>query len=65
MAGVARHDPFTGNWPDGQALPHCGTRSSLGIALNVLPNAELLAVDARHQPPAPSNLTTEYLTLKG
>ena len=47
--------PFTGNWPNGQALPHCGTRSSLGVALNVLPNAELLAVDARHQPPAPSN----------
>jgi len=37
--------PFTGKWPNGQALPHCDAHSSLGLALSVLPNAELLAVD--------------------
>jgi hypothetical protein len=59
--GSWRRSPFTGNWPNARALPQCRARSSLGIALNVLPNAELLAVDARHQPPAPSNCTgSEY-----
>ena len=38
-------------WSLRQALPHCGTHPTLGVALpvSVLPNAELLAVDARHQ----------------
>ena len=51
--------PFTGNWPNGQALPHCGTRSSLGVALNVLPNAELLAVDAKTSAACPKQLSTK------
>ena len=57
--------PFTGNWPNGpsQALPHCGTRSSLGAALNVLPNAELLAVDAKTSAACPKHwqLSTKRL----
>jgi hypothetical protein len=50
MAGVVALLQATG-WPNGQALPHCGTHPTLGVALpvSVLPNAELLAVDARHQ----------------
>ena len=35
-----------GNGPNGQALPHCGTCSSLRGAFDVLPVAELLVVDA-------------------
>jgi hypothetical protein len=34
------------NGPNGQALPHCGTCSSLRGAFDVLPVAELLVVDA-------------------
>ncbi len=55
--------PFTGNWKNGQALPHCDARSSLGAALSVLHNAELLAVDARRQPPLqPAPSTTLQLS---
>jgi hypothetical protein len=46
---------FSGNGPNGQALPHCGTCASLRGAFNVLPVAELLVVDARTLPQA-----TEY-----
>jgi hypothetical protein len=51
---------FLGNGPNGQAIPHCGTCSSLRGAFDVLPVAELLVVDAsvapEHQPPAPLRL---------
>ncbi len=57
------HSPFTGNlnWPNCQALPHSGTRPSLGAALNVLPNAELLAVVTGRQTSAacPKQLSTK------
>jgi hypothetical protein len=33
-----RSSPFTGKWQNGLALPHCDAHSSLGFALNVLPN---------------------------
>ncbi len=47
---------------NGQALPHCDARPSLGVALSVLHNAELLVVDARHQPPVQPPPATLHLT---
>jgi hypothetical protein len=45
--------------PNGQALPHCGTCSSLRGAFNVLPVAELLVVDARTSAACPKQLSTK------
>jgi hypothetical protein len=63
--GAWRADPgrtplFSGDGPNGQALPYCGTCSSLRGAFGVLPVAELLVVDAEHQPPP--NEYQEYST---
>jgi hypothetical protein len=43
---MAGEPPFFRQRANGQALPHCGTRSSLRGAFSVLPVAGLLAVDA-------------------
>jgi hypothetical protein len=51
--------PFSGNGPNSQALPHCGTCSSLGGAFNVLPVAELLVVDARTLAACPKQLSSK------
>ena len=51
--------PFSGNGPNGQALPHCGTFSSLRGAFSVLPVAELLVVDARTSAACPTQLSTK------
>ena len=51
--------PFSGNGPSGQALPHCGTCSSLRGAFDVLPVAELLVVDARTSAACPKQLSTK------
>ena len=50
---------FSGNGPNGQALPHCGTCSSLRGAFSVLPVAELLVVDARTSAACPRQLSTK------
>ena len=50
---------FSGNGPNGQALPHCGTCSSLRGAFDVLPVAELLVVDARTSAACPKQLSTK------
>ena len=50
---------FSGNGPNGQALPHRGTCSSLRGASNVLPVAELLVVDARTSAACPKQLSTK------
>ena len=59
MAGVWRTPLFSGNGPNGQALPHRGTCSSLRGASNVLPVAELLEVDARTSAACPKQLSTK------
>ena len=50
---------FSGNGPNGQALPHCGTCSSLRGAFSVLPVAELLVVDARTSAACPKQPSTK------
>ena len=58
--GTWRANPlFSGNGPNGQALPHCGTCSSLRGAFSVLPVAELLVVDARTSAACPRQLSTK------
>ena len=58
--GTWRANPlFSGNGPNGQALPHCGTCSSLRGAFDVLPVAELLVVDARTSAACPKQLSTK------
>ena len=59
--GTWRANPpfFSGNGPNGQALPHCGTCSSLRGAFDVLPVAELLVVDARTSAACPRQLSTK------
>ena len=53
-----RKPSFLAGWPNGQALPHVGTRSSLG-GVNMMPTAELLVVEAtRSASPLPQ--ATEY-----
>ena len=56
---MAGEPPFSGNGQNGQALPHCGTRSSLRGAFDVLPVAELLVVDARTSAACPKQLSTK------
>ena len=56
---MAGEPPFSGNGQNGQALPHCGTRSSLRGAFDVLPVAELLVVDARTSAACPRQLSTK------
>lgn len=58
--GTWRANPlFSGNGLNGQALPHCGTCSSLRGASSVLPVAELLVVDARTSAACPKQLSTK------
>lgn len=56
---MAGEPPFSGNGLNGQALPHCGTCSSLRGASSVLPVAELLVVDARTSAACPRQLSTK------
>jgi hypothetical protein len=56
---------FSGNGPNGQALPHCGTCPSLRGAFNVLPVAELLVVDARTSAACPRQLSTKSTSQEG
>jgi hypothetical protein len=61
MAGGPWANPlFSGDGPNGQALPYCGTCSSLRGAFGVLPVAELLVVDARTSAASPKEYQ-EYL----
>ena len=59
MEHGGRTPPFSGNGPNGQAPPHCGTCSSLRGVFDVLPVAELLVVDARTTAACPKQLSTE------
>ncbi len=50
---------FLDGWPNGQALPHVDTRSSLG-GVNMMPTAELLVVETTRSAACRLPQATEY-----